>query len=1002
MVDFIGCIFTMLGELRRCGIYDDVAQWQSLDNFLHSLTMFSTCWQYCFAGLPPPSIPADEYESITQLPWLGLILEVLVVVRIALQIPNHAMSHSQHTVANRYEIHRCRCTAYLLISFLQRLISQDHGYLPPFFEVLHFYKASLLCEIMHSDTRHLRSLRARFPDLYDFIHDPGHHQQPCVYIRLSPWHTPYYVGATDQDVLRREHSRSRKFLQLLRGRHAFFEPALHYWKRSNTYWLFCAVPVEIKLPVSSVWAQESKWQYLLRPHLNAPWVHRLLRKVGFREHLVDFRRHSLSSPTSLGLRKRFRRRLHSDLQRQLRPDMLDDIQAHYSILYQLGSNTGASFQAMRDLLSAAFPPTQLYCFLRLSVFVNEPFRSKAQKLLAQVLRKRQLQSPTTLTQLLLPPLHVRNWKALLGTWLQSWIASHRDLFPSLFLPKIRVVETRSATLGDKIYNYRTWQRRWTPETSFPCRCLDIDDHHIHRAHGHAVMVDEFSRINADIDMEIMAASMKDQYFGDVDLLHQRFTTQLRKLARRWHVHGSSLLVDLQPVLTQLMDTHRANLQDRAYWPSTSLQRTVASLSSWVVIPADHFPSRAHVICPSLFAILMRKTFCSGDVFSLCRESAASFRSEVVTTVPSLLRQRYAWGLRLQAPLPTARILPKPRTGRKHDPSFHSFARGQLPSSRSSAPSYLNLPKLLFPTLQVNFQYKNLFSSCGSSCHRQIPMNTSTWCHKTCQALQVLLHRYDQVVGLRRSSQWSVFEVKSDHRRRMFKGKWRRQTKIPRTFHEQDLRHLLDFVIDNSHFEINGYLFRQERGVAMGSPAAPPLCNLVATVEDFFWHQTMCSLRFRMPDIGVIWHERYVDNRFILLRDSAPHSPVLMNFLSLEFYRPPVMLEVQHDDKVLGYRCDSSSRTITPQLPDHPSQIKGIRSANDQMFTYSSWSSRSWLVIRGAQPAVQQQQGLNALKRLYEAKGFDPHLLRDVRRRLGTKSACKLVMLSLLAHACDCC
>ena len=199
--------------------------------------------------------------------------------------------------------------------------------------------------------------------------------------------------------------------------------------------------------------------------------------------------------------------------------------------------------------------TQLYYFLRLSVFVNEPFRSKAQKLLAQVLRKRQLQSPTTLTQLLLPPLHVRNWKALLGTWLQSWIASHRDLFPSLFLPKIQVVETRSATLGDRIYNYRTWQRRWTPETSFPCRCLDIDDHHIHRAHGHAVMVDEFSSINADIDMEIMAASMKDQYFGDVDLLHQRFTTQLRKLARRWHVHGSSLLVDLQPVLTQLMDTH---------------------------------------------------------------------------------------------------------------------------------------------------------------------------------------------------------------------------------------------------------------------------------------------------------------------------------------------------------------------------------------------------------------------------------------------------------------
>ena len=479
-----------------------------------------------------------------------------------------------------------------LICFLQRLISQNHGYIPPFFEVLHFYKTSLLCEVMRptfADMKHLKSLRTRIPDLYDFIQDPGHHQQLCVYIRLSPWHSPYYIGATEQDVLRREHSRCRKYLQLLRGQHAFFEPALHYWRRSNNYWLFFAIPVEIKLPSSSVWIQESKWQHMLRPHLNAPWVHRLLRKIGFREHLVDFRRHSLSSPTSLSLHKRFRRRLHPDLHRQLRPEMLDDIQAHYSTLYRLGSNTGASFQTIRDLLSAAFPSTQLYYFLRLSTFVNEPFRSKAQKLLAQVLRKRQLQVPTTMTQLLLPPLHDRNrnWKAQLGTWLQRWVASHRDLFPSLFLPKIRVVETRSATLGDRIYNYRKWQRRWTPDTSFPCRCIDRDDRTTYRAHTHAVILDDFSRINADIDPDIMAASMKDQYFGDVDKLQQRFDMPLRKLARRWHVQRSSFSIDYQPVLTKLIDEHRFNVQDRAHWTAASLQRTTRSLSSWVVIPADH-------------------------------------------------------------------------------------------------------------------------------------------------------------------------------------------------------------------------------------------------------------------------------------------------------------------------------------------------------------------------------------------------------------------------------
>ena len=50
----------------------------------------------------------------------------------------------------------------------------------------------------------------------------------------------------------------RKYL-LLRGQHAYFEPALHYWKRANNYWLFCAIPIEIRLPTFSVRAQESKY-----------------------------------------------------------------------------------------------------------------------------------------------------------------------------------------------------------------------------------------------------------------------------------------------------------------------------------------------------------------------------------------------------------------------------------------------------------------------------------------------------------------------------------------------------------------------------------------------------------------------------------------------------------------------------------------------------------------------------------------------------------------------
>ena len=74
----------MWTELRHSGIFDDVAQWHSLATFLDTLTFFFACWQYCFPGLRPPSVPVDEYESILHLPQLDLILEVLSMVRIAL------------------------------------------------------------------------------------------------------------------------------------------------------------------------------------------------------------------------------------------------------------------------------------------------------------------------------------------------------------------------------------------------------------------------------------------------------------------------------------------------------------------------------------------------------------------------------------------------------------------------------------------------------------------------------------------------------------------------------------------------------------------------------------------------------------------------------------------------------------------------------------------------------------------------------------------------------
>ena len=83
---------------------------------------------------------------------------------------------------------------------------------------------------------------------------------------------------------------------------------------------------------------------------------------------------------------------------------------------------------------------------------------------------------------------------------------------------------------------------------------------------------------------------------------------------------------------------------------------------------------------------------------------------------------------------------------------------------------------------------------------------------------------------------------------------------------------------------------------------------------------------------------------------STESPFLRQLMSLEFYGPPVQLETQHDDKLLGFHCNAVTCTIVPQLPEHSSQIKSPRSANDLTYSTPSWTSRSWLIRRGTRPS----------------------------------------------------
>ena len=122
-------------------------------------------------------------------------------------------------------------------------------------------------------------------------------------------------------------------------------------------------------------------------------------------------------------------------------------------------------------------------------------------------------------------------------------------------------------------------------------------------------------------------------------------------------------------------------------------------------------------------------------------------------------------------------------------SFLSFARGLHLFSRSSAPSSLSSSRSPFRTFRVSFRLRNWYNNSGMRCRPQTLRSIYSWCHKTCpvssrqfpQNVFTKLSRFYFIAMISNASHWSVYEVKSDHRRRMFKGNGAVKQKSPGLF-----------------------------------------------------------------------------------------------------------------------------------------------------------------------------------------------------------------------------
>ena len=100
-------------------------------------------------------------------------------------------------------------------------------------------------------------------------------QTNVIYGRFSLDIAKCYIGATTKTVPMREATRRRKYKQ---GTKANGEPALRWWRESDTFWAFCPITIVKEPSETALFMRELQLIDMRQPELNAPAVWQFLNQ----------------------------------------------------------------------------------------------------------------------------------------------------------------------------------------------------------------------------------------------------------------------------------------------------------------------------------------------------------------------------------------------------------------------------------------------------------------------------------------------------------------------------------------------------------------------------------------------------------------------------------------------------------------------------------------------------------------------------------------------------
>ena len=267
----------------------------------------------------------------------------------------------------------------------------------------------------------------------------------------------FYIGSAMHHTLDREHSRSRKYLQLTNERLVPAELALRYWREHDNLYIWAPIPIYTDRADyrSLEMAIIQEWQ----PRLNYPFICQF-----FHPRKGILQKPALNTNAQFGLATLWRRAKHKftpQLVRQiLSSTRFQNRLELWTIIHALGSNTKARFEQTNMLRSNDGGLTLCYALRRLANNIQEPFRTLSLNAIDASIKWRNGKPAPRATALRAPWSLTPNLQLHLKRFLRKW---H-------YTPSFKMVFIKHAAVLDQLCNHKQAIADWSTSNPAVCCC----------------------------------------------------------------------------------------------------------------------------------------------------------------------------------------------------------------------------------------------------------------------------------------------------------------------------------------------------------------------------------------------------------------------------------------------------------------------------------------------------------------------------------------------------